>query len=47
MWTTIDEYDFAAIKAYMEFKDKKVSELFRRIFEQALKHNVSIWKRQF
>ena len=42
VWTLIDEYDAAANKAYLEFNDeeaRKVSELFRGIFESALKGN--------
>jgi hypothetical protein len=42
VWILIDEYDAAANKAYLEFADKgaqKISELFRSIFEPALKGN--------
>lgn len=42
VWILIDEYDAAANKAYLEFNEeeaKQVSELFRDIFESALKGN--------
>ena len=47
VWILIDEYDAAANKAYLEFNDvdaEKVSELFRSIFEPALKGNKSLEK---
>jgi hypothetical protein len=42
VWILIDEYDAAPNKAYLEFNEeeaKQVSELFRGIFESALKGN--------
>ncbi len=42
VWILIDEYDAAANQAYLEFSTeeaKQVSELFRSIFEPALKSN--------
>ena len=43
VWILIDEYDAAANKAYREFDDfkesQKVADLFRDIFEPALKNN--------
>ena len=47
VWILIDEYDAAANKAYLEFNDeeaKHVSELFRGIFESALKGNEHLEK---
>jgi hypothetical protein len=46
-WILIDEYDAAANQAYLEFNDeeaKQVSELFRGIFESALKGNEHLEK---
>jgi hypothetical protein len=42
VWILIDEYDAAANKAYLEFNEaeaKEVSEIFRGVFESALKGN--------
>ena len=43
VWILIDEYDAAANKAYREFNDidkaQDVADLFRDIFEPALKNN--------
>ena len=47
VWILIDEYDAAVNKAYLEFNDeeaKQVSELFRGIFESALKGNNNLEK---
>ena len=47
VWILIDEYDAAANQAYLEFNDeeaKQVSELFRGIFESALKGNEHLEK---
>jgi hypothetical protein len=47
VWILIDEYDAAANKAYLEFNEeeaKQVSELFRSIFESALKGNEHLEK---
>ena len=47
VWILIDEYDAATNKAYLEFNDKdskEVSELFRSIYEPALKGNPSLEK---
>ena len=46
-WILIDEYDAAANKAYMEFDDKEaqqVAELFRSVYEPALKENPHLEK---
>jgi hypothetical protein len=47
VWILIDEYDAAANQAYLEFNDeeaKQVSEIFRGIFESALKGNEHLEK---
>jgi len=47
VWILIDEYDAAANKAYLEFNEeeaKQVLELFRDIFESALKGNEHLEK---
>lgn len=47
VWILIDEYDAAANKAYLEFSEadaKSVSELFRSIYEPALKGNEHLEK---
>jgi hypothetical protein len=46
-WILIDEYDAAANKAYIEFDEKEakqVAELFRSVYEPALKNNPHLEK---